>query len=106
MMNELRSWRPQRVLDPGVLFGPRGLMARLTMTPPPAVHRGPQRESWVPSTSQGGLTMTGTARLSYSHGASPDPLLGETIGDNLRRIAAAHPDREVLVDVPSGRRWT
>src|SRR6516165_7298153 len=50
--------------------------------------------------------MTGPARLSYSHGASPDPLLGETIGDNLRRIAAAHPGREVLVDVPSGRRWT
>jgi fatty-acyl-CoA synthase len=50
--------------------------------------------------------MTGTAPLSYSHGASPDPLLGETIGDNLRRIAAAHPDREVLVDVPTGRRWT
>ena len=50
--------------------------------------------------------MTGTARLSYSHGASPDPLLGETIGGNLRRIAAEHPGREVLVDVPSGRRWT
>jgi fatty-acyl-CoA synthase len=50
--------------------------------------------------------MTGTARLSYSHGASPDSLLGETIGDNLRRIAAQHPGREVLVDVPSGRRWT
>src|SRR5215831_5314213 len=50
--------------------------------------------------------MTGTARLSYSHGASPDPLLGETIGDNLRRIAGAHPGREALVDVPAGRRWT
>jgi len=50
--------------------------------------------------------MTGTARLSYSHGASPNSLLGETIGDNLRRIAARHPGREVLVDVPSGRRWT
>jgi fatty-acyl-CoA synthase len=33
-------------------------------------------------------------------------LLGETIGENLRRIASAHPDREVLVDMPSGRRWT
>src|SRR5215470_14966985 len=53
-----------------------------------------------------GFDMTGPARPSYSHGASPDPLLGETIGDNLRRIAAAHPGREVLVDVPSGRRWT
>jgi fatty-acyl-CoA synthase len=50
--------------------------------------------------------MTTTARLSYSHGASPDPLLGETIGDNLRRIAAQYPGREVLVDVPTGRRWT
>src|SRR6516225_6504605 len=50
--------------------------------------------------------MTGTARLSYSHGASPNSLLGETIGDNLLRIAARHPGREVLVDVPSGRRWT
>jgi fatty-acyl-CoA synthase len=50
--------------------------------------------------------MTGTARLSYSHGASPDPLLGETIGGNLRRIAAQYPGREVLVDVPTGARWT
>ncbi len=50
--------------------------------------------------------MTGPAQLSYSHGASPDPLLGETIGDNLRRVAAAHPDREAVVEVPSGRRWT
>ena len=46
------------------------------------------------------------AQLSYSHGASPEPLLGETIGDNLRRIAAAHPGREALVDLPTGRRWT
>jgi fatty-acyl-CoA synthase len=44
--------------------------------------------------------------LSYSHGASPDPLLGETIGDSLRRIATAHGDSEALVDVPTGRRWT
>src|SRR5579863_5457154 len=50
--------------------------------------------------------MTAPAQLSYSHGASPDALLGETIGENLRRIAAAHPGREALVDVPSGRRWT
>jgi fatty-acyl-CoA synthase len=50
--------------------------------------------------------MTGPAQLSYSHGTSPLPLLGETIGSNLRRIAAAHGGREALVDVPSGRRWT
>jgi fatty-acyl-CoA synthase len=33
-------------------------------------------------------------------------LLGETVGRNLDRAIAAHPDREALVDVPSGRRWT
>jgi fatty-acyl-CoA synthase len=45
-------------------------------------------------------------QVSYSHGASADALLGETIGANLHRIAAGHPDHEALVDVPSGRRWT
>ena len=53
-----------------------------------------------------GAAMTGVSEPSYSHGASGVPLLGETIGANLRRVAAAHPDREALVDVPSGRRWT
>ena len=52
------------------------------------------------------VAMTGPAQLSYSHGASPHPLLGETIGDNLRRVAAAYPDAEAVVDVPTGRRWT
>jgi fatty-acyl-CoA synthase len=46
------------------------------------------------------------AELSYRHGTSPTPLLGETIGANLDRVAAAFPDAEALVDVPSGRRWT
>ena len=35
--------------------------------------------------------------LSYAHGASPIPLLGETIGENLRRTAERHGDREALV---------
>jgi fatty-acyl-CoA synthase len=50
--------------------------------------------------------MAGATRLSYSHGASAVPLLGETIGDSLRRIAAAHPASEALVDVPTGARWS
>jgi fatty-acyl-CoA synthase len=50
--------------------------------------------------------VTPVTQLSYSNGASPDPLLGETIGDNLRRIAATYPAREALVDVPTGQRWT
>jgi fatty-acyl-CoA synthase len=44
--------------------------------------------------------------LSYSHGTSATPLLGETIGDNLRRIAGRFGDSEALVDVPAGHRWT
>ncbi|MDQ6752888.1 MAG: AMP-binding protein [Actinomycetota bacterium] len=43
---------------------------------------------------------------SYVSGVSEVPLLGETIGANFARMAAANPGREALVDVPSGRRWT
>ncbi|MFF9114697.1 AMP-binding protein [Streptomyces massasporeus] len=43
---------------------------------------------------------------SYSHGTGATALLGDTIGANLDRAVAAWPDREALVDVPSGRRWT
>jgi fatty-acyl-CoA synthase len=45
-------------------------------------------------------------QLSYASGCSDVPLLGETIGHNLRRTAARHAARDALVDVPSGRRWT
>jgi fatty-acyl-CoA synthase len=50
--------------------------------------------------------MTGTAKRSYSHGASPHPLIGETIGENLRRVAAAHPGADAVVEAFSGRRWS
>ncbi len=50
--------------------------------------------------------MSVARQLSYSHGASAVPLLGETIGANLRRIAATYPASEAMVDVPTGRRWT
>jgi fatty-acyl-CoA synthase len=50
--------------------------------------------------------MTAASQLSYSHGASAQPLLGETIGDNLHRMAARYPASEAIVDVPTGRRWT
>src|SRR6201987_593878 len=43
---------------------------------------------------------------SYASGPSEVPLLGETIGDNFDRTVAADPDREALVEVPTGRRWT
>ncbi|MEU5248126.1 AMP-binding protein [Streptomyces asoensis] len=43
---------------------------------------------------------------SYAHGTSATALLGDTIGADLDRTAARWPDREALVDVPTGRRWT
>ncbi|GIE93356.1 fatty-acyl-CoA synthase [Paractinoplanes rishiriensis] len=44
--------------------------------------------------------------MSYASGTSALPLLGDTIGANLERTVARFGDREALVDVAAGRRWT
>jgi fatty-acyl-CoA synthase len=44
--------------------------------------------------------------LAYAHGTCDVPLLGETIGDNLARTVAAHPDRAALVSRAQGVRLT
>lgn len=44
--------------------------------------------------------------LSYAAGETTTPLLDETIGANLERTVAQWPDREALVEVATGRRWT
>ncbi|MFI7633198.1 AMP-binding protein [Nonomuraea sp. NPDC049400] len=46
------------------------------------------------------------ALLSYASGVSEVPLLGETIGENFERAVARFGEREALVDVAAGRRWT
>jgi fatty-acyl-CoA synthase len=43
---------------------------------------------------------------SYASGISDEPLLGDTIGDNLDRTAARFPDGEALVDRAQGLRYT
>ncbi|BDG05351.1 AMP-binding protein [Anaeromyxobacter oryzae] len=43
---------------------------------------------------------------SYVSGPSATPLLGDTIGENLRRIVQRFPDREALVSVHQGYRAT
>jgi fatty-acyl-CoA synthase len=50
--------------------------------------------------------MTTASDLSYSQGVSLTPLLGETIGANLRRIATRHPDTDAVIDLASGTRFT
>ena len=47
-----------------------------------------------------------TDMTSYAAGELEPVLLEETIGANFQRTVAAHPDREALVEVASGRRWT
>jgi fatty-acyl-CoA synthase len=44
--------------------------------------------------------------LSYAHGTSTTPLLGETLGDNLRRTVERFADREALVVRAQGYRAT
>ncbi len=61
----------------------------------------------APSTSpQAVPTAKPSGRPSYASGTSTVPLLGDTIGLNFDRTAAAHAGREALVDVATGRRWT
>src|SRR5579875_2096536 len=45
-------------------------------------------------------------QLSYASGTSDTPLLGETIDANLRRMVTRFADREALVDVATGARYT
>jgi fatty-acyl-CoA synthase len=44
--------------------------------------------------------------LSYAHGATDTPLLGDTIGQNFERSAASFPDSEALVSCHQGLRYT
>jgi fatty-acyl-CoA synthase len=43
---------------------------------------------------------------SYARGETSPALLEETIGANFERTVASHGDREALVEVATGRRWT
>jgi fatty-acyl-CoA synthase len=61
-----------------------------------------------PSTTapEGGLAVPSTPTPSYGCGSSSTPLLGETIGENLRRIAATFPAGDAVVDLHQGVRYT
>jgi fatty-acyl-CoA synthase len=50
--------------------------------------------------------MSDVQRESYACGAGDAPLLGRTIGADLRLTARRLPDHEALVDVATARRWT
>ncbi|WP_328548453.1 AMP-binding protein [Streptomyces platensis] len=50
--------------------------------------------------------MSQQQELSYACGTADRPLLGHTVGTDLTRAIARFGDREALVEVASGRRWT
>ena len=47
-----------------------------------------------------------SSQLSYAHGVSDVPLVGETIGANFDRMAARYPEREAVVVAHQDVRWT
>lgn len=50
--------------------------------------------------------MTMNSNLSYASGASSYPLLGETIGENLKKAVAKYPQQEALVSIQQNYRAT
>jgi fatty-acyl-CoA synthase len=65
-----------------------------------------REESAACYTSHVGETGDDVAELAYSMGPTNPPLLDETIGHNLRRIAAASPNAEALVSCHQDMRFT
>src|SRR6185436_17831343 len=47
-----------------------------------------------------------TVTLSYVHGASETPLLGETLGACLDRVAASYGESDALISCHQGLRYT
>src|SRR4051812_19989867 len=76
----------------------------------PAVTEVGQRGRLCPATTRRGPRTTRLEAMmivpSYAHGASAVPLLGETIGENLRRTVERHRDRDALVVRSQGYRAT
>ncbi|WP_327281824.1 AMP-binding protein [Streptomyces sp. NBC_01205] len=71
---------------------------------PPAPPRHRVQEVRVSAASSS--ASRSTASSSYASGVFDVPLLGDTIGENLDRTVRRFPDRDALVDLAAGRRWT
>lgn len=52
------------------------------------------------------MSAASSTASSYASGVFEVPLLGDTIGENLDRTVRRFPDRDALVDLAAGRRWT
>src|SRR2546423_10899962 len=94
------TWRPCAAARSAAVGRPRPSLtgAKTTGAAP-----GLMRSCTRPSLKLGGRAMSAP---SYVHGASTVPLLGETIGENLRRTVERHGDREALVVRHQGYRAT
>ncbi len=74
----------------------------------PRAGHDPARQRPLPAPAVDWSSPRGGPRMepSYASGTSSTPLLGDTIGDNLDRTIARHPDREALVSVHQDLRYT
>src|SRR5262245_45896630 len=90
--------------------GSKEAMSDTTSQPAPVNNQGaalPVRHATgTHSVSAPGFKSVGCCVPSYAHGVSRLPLLGQTIGANLRATAARFPDREALVVRSQGYRAT
>src|SRR5262245_61886730 len=98
------------IVTPTNQKGSKEAMSDTTSRPVPVNSQGaalPVRHgTGAHSVSAPGFKSVGCCVPSYAHGVSRLPLLGQTIGENLRATAARFPDREALVVRSQGYRAT
>ncbi|MGK5632866.1 AMP-binding protein, partial [Streptomyces sp. URMC 123] len=96
--------RASRAYEPPAPYG-HGTVRTPARTTPGAGRR-PAPMMALPSRRGGGDEEETVRQLSYASGCGTEPLLGDTIGRHLARVAERFGDREALVDCAGGRRWT
>src|SRR5579871_803120 len=96
---------PASCSPPKAGLSPPGV--RSPVSSPPWRLRLPAEAAGRPTLRGGPMTEPAApARLAYEHGASATPLLGETIGDSLARVARTHGEHEALVSRHQKLRYT
>ena len=102
---------PMRAAAPGAHVSPTarvrgrrggGALRAGSTRPAGGTARRPAASLDATAREPGGAAMA----LSYAHGASSVPLVGETVGENLERTAARFPDRDALVSCHQDLRYT
>ncbi|MFT2019518.1 AMP-binding protein [Streptomyces sp. 796.1] len=102
-----QSADPTTTGEPAPAAGPAAGAAQSAPqpTPQPTGEAAPTGQNLAPGRVESGQSPPAPS-LSYASGPGDTPLLGQTIGASLDAAIARFGDREALVDMASGRRWT